>query len=166
MSKIRRGLRKAQAAAALLCAALCLGGVRASAAEIQPLQSIRSAAAGFVRSQMPPGEVNMVITAGRLDPRLRLAHCGGPLEASFLSGEGLHAQVSVAVGCREASDWTVYVPVTVQSRIRVWALKAPHAQGARLSAVDVTAETRLVGGLAVGYVTDLSQLAHGTLRHP
>lgn len=165
-SKIRRGPRKARAAAALLCAALCLAGAHASAAGIQPLQSIRSAAAGFVRSQMPPGQANIVVRSGRLDPRLRLARCNGPLEASFLSGESVHAQVSVAVGCREGSDWTVYVPVTVQSRIRVWALKAPHAQGARLGAADVTAETRLVGGLAVGYVTDLSQLAHGTLRHP
>lgn len=153
------------AAAVLLCGALCLGAGSAAAAALQPIESIRSAAESFVRSQMPPGQTGFVVTAGRLDPRLRLAHCSAPLETSFLSGERLQAQVSVAVGCRAAADWTLYVPVTVQSRIRVWALTSPHMQGARLGAADVTAETRLVSGLAVGYVTDLSELAHSTLRH-
>ena len=115
---------------------------------------------------MPGGQEDIVVTAGRLDPRLRLAPCAGPLETSFLSGERLQAQVSVAVACHTGADWTLYVPVTVQSRISVWALKAPQAQGARVSVADVSAETRLVSGLAVGYVTDLSQLAHCTLRHP
>ena len=141
-------------------------GSPAASAAIQPLESIRSAAAGFVTSQMPPGQNGIVVTAGRLDPRLRLARCGGPLDASLLSAERVQAQVSIAVACRAGADWTIYVPVTVQSRIRVWALTAPHMQGARLSPADVVAETRLVSGLAVGYVTDLSQLAHSTLRQP
>jgi len=149
-----------------LCAALGLGVLRAPAAGIEPLQAIRGAAAAFVRSQLPPGQSDIVLSAGRLDPRLRLASCDGPLEASLLSGERLQAQVSVAVGCRQGPGWTVYVPVIVQSRIRVWALTAPHVQGARLGAADVAAETRLVSGLSVGYVTDLTQLAHSTLRRP
>jgi len=158
-----------RAGAALLCVSLCLGAAglaAATPAAIQPLGSISSAAEGFVRSQMPPGEKDIVITAGRLDPRLRLARCAGPLDTSFISGARLQAQVSVAVGCRVAADWTIYVPVTVQSRIRVWALRAPQVQGARLSASDVVAETRLVSGLAVGYLTDLSVLTRETLRHP
>lgn len=165
-SKIRRGLRKTQVAVALLCGALCIAARAATPGGIQPLQSIRRAAAAFVSSQMPPGQNGIVVTAGRLDPRLRLARCDGPLDASLLSGERLQAQVSIAVACRAGADWTLYVPVTVQSRIQVWALKAPHAQGARLTAADVVAESRLVSGLAVGYVTDLSQLAHSTLRQP
>ena len=153
-------------AAALLCGALFLGGAAAAGAAIQPLQSLKDAAESFVRAQMPPGQSDIVVTAGRLDPRLRLARCGGPLDASFISGGRLQAQVSIAVACRVAADWTIYVPVTVQSRIRVWALAAPHAQGARLSASDVVAETHLVSGLSVGYVTDVSELARATLRHP
>lgn len=167
-SKTRRRLSYC-AAAALLCGALRLGGAEAAvpaAAAIQALESISSAAEGFVRSQMPPGQTDIVVTAGRLDPRLRLARCGGPLDTSLISGERLQAQVSVAVGCRAGADWMIYVPVTVQSRIHVWALRAPQVQGARLGASDVVAETRLVGGLAVGYVTDLTALARETVRHP
>lgn len=135
-------------------------------AAIQPLDSIRAAAEGYVRAQMPPGKNDIVVQANSLDPRLRLAICLGPLATAFISGARLQAQVSVVVSCRKGADWTVYVPVTVQSRINVYALRAPHVQGARLGASDVISETRLVSGLAVGYVTDLSELSRATLRHP
>lgn len=161
-SKIRRPAG-GRIAAALLCAALSVAG---AAAAIQPLDAIRAAARDFVRSQMPPGQSGIVVTADRLDPRLRLAPCAGRLQASLLSGVRMQAQVSVAVACRRGADWTIYVPVAVQSRLRVWALRTPQMQGARLTRADVVAETRLVGGLAVGYITDPAQLAHGTLRHP
>lgn len=131
----------------------------------QPLESVRSAAHAFVSSQMPSGQNDLVITVAALDPRLRLARCGGRLETSFLSGVRMQAQVSVAVGCHRGADWTIYVPVTVQSRIRVWALRTPEVAGARLSTADVAPELRLVGGLVVGYVTDPAQLAHATLHH-
>jgi flagella basal body P-ring formation protein FlgA len=136
-----------------------------ASAGTQPLASIRSAAQSFVRSQMPSGQSDIVITVAGLDPRLRLAPCGGRLQTSLLSGERMQAQVSVAVGCRQGADWTIYVPVTVQSRIQVWALRAPEVQGARLTAGEVAPETRLVGGLPVGYVTDPGQLSRATLRH-
>jgi flagellar basal body P-ring formation protein FlgA len=164
-SKVRR-CTAGQAAAVLLCGLLCLGARPAAAAAIQPLQSITRAAERFVRAQMPGGQGDYLITAGRLDPRLRLNRCGAPLAASFLSGGTLQAQVSVAVGCRAGANWTIYVPVTVQSRISVWELTRPQAQGARLAAADLVAQTRLVSGLSVGYVTDLSVLAHSSLRHP
>lgn len=163
-SKFRR--RRAQrAVGALLCGGLCLGAAAGAAIATQPLESIRSAAQDFVRSQMPPGQSGIVITVARLDPRLRLARCGGRLEAALLSGMRLQSQMSVAVGCHRGGDWTIYVPVTVQSRIRVWALRAPEVQGVRLTTGDVAAEARLVGGMPVGYLTDPAQLAHATLRH-
>lgn len=153
-------------ASLLLLATLWLGTAVASGQPIQPLASIGAAATGFVRSQMPAGEKDIVVSASRLDPRLRFARCKGPLEASLLSGARLQAQASIAVGCRQGANWTVYVPVTIASRIQVWALRSPQAQGARLGADDVIAETRLVSGLAAGYVTDAAQLSRSTLRHP
>ncbi|MFZ0498428.1 MAG: flagellar basal body P-ring formation chaperone FlgA [Steroidobacteraceae bacterium] len=163
-SEIRRP-RALRAAGALLCGGLCLAAVAAAATSAQPLESIRSAAQAFVRSQMPPGQNDIVITVARLDPRLRFAHCGGRLETSLLSGMRMQAQVSVAVGCHRGANWMIYVPVTVQSRIRVWALRAPEVQGVRLTTDDVAPEARLIGGLPVGYLTDPTQLGHATLRH-
>lgn len=165
VSKTRR-LRPLLRTGLPAAAALWLGTAWASAQPIQPLDSIRAAATDFVRAEMPSGDESIVITASRLDPRLRFVRCGGPLEAALLTGTRLQAQASIAVGCHQGANWTVYVPVTIASRIRVWALKSPAAQGARLRADDVVTETRLVSGLAVGYVTDLAQLPRSTLRHP
>ena len=58
----------------------------ASRAPNQPLASITAAALAFVRAEMPPGQKDIVVTAGRLDPRLRFARCRGPLAAALLSG--------------------------------------------------------------------------------
>ena len=161
-----RHLVRAPCASLLIAATLWLTTAWAAVPPIQPLASIRAAATDFVRAEMPSGEKDIVVTASRLDPRLRFARCAGPLEASLLSGTRLQAQASIAVGCHQGANWTVYVPVTVASRIHVWALRSPQAQGARLRADDVVAETHLVSGLAVGYVTDLAQLPRSTLRHP
>lgn len=147
------------AAVGVLMSAAALGA-------IQPLASIRAAAEEFVRAQMPPGHNGIVVTAGQLDPRLRLGRCSGPLQASVLAGARLRASDSVAVGCRDGAEWTIYVPVTIASRIKVWALRKAEGQGARLSAADVESETRLVTGLAGGYVTDLAWLGRSSLRHP
>lgn len=145
-------------------AAVGLAAVSLAAAAVEPLTAIRRAAAGFIHNQLPFGQ-GVVVKAGRLDPRLRLARCAGPLRASLLSGARLQANASVAVRCREGATWTIYVPVSVRSRIQVWVLRKPEAQGARLSAADLVPQTRLVSGLAAGYVTDLAMLGRSTLRH-
>ena len=133
-------------------------------AAIQPLSSIRGAAERFIRQRMPAG-APVVVTAGRLDPRLRLARCSGPLQASLLAGARLQANASVAVGCRDGADWTIYLPVRLQSRIEVWVLRKPEPQGAQLGAADLAPQTRLVSGVSAGYLTDLAVLGRSTLRH-
>ncbi len=149
-----------------LCAAAGVLIPALAAAAIQPLASIQSAAVDFVRAQMPPGPNGIVVAAGRLDPRLRLARCAAPLQASLLAGARLQASASVAVGCRDGAEWTIYVPVTIESRVKVWALRKSEGQGARLTAADVVPETRLVSGMAGGYLTDLAWLGRSSLRHP
>lgn len=141
-----------------------LAAVSLATAAMQPLASIRRAAESFIHTRMPSGQ-SIVVTAGRLDPRVRLARCAGPLEASLLAGARLQANASVAVRCRDGADWTIYVPVSVRSRIQVWVLRKPEGQGARLSASDLVPQTRLVSGLAAGYLTDLAMLGRSTLRH-
>lgn len=151
---------------AVLLTVACLAGAGTVCAAIEPLATIRQSAARFVEAQMPPGQAGIVVTAQRLDPRLRLARCAGPLSASLLSGAQLQANDTVAVRCRNGARWTIYVPVSVQARIRVWALRQPEPQGARLRPADLAPVTRLVSGMVVGYVRNLAILAHCTLREP
>ena len=115
---------------------------------------------------MPPGEQGIVVRAGALDSRLRLARCQSPLQAGMLSGARLQPNMSISVGCHSGSGWTIYVPVSVESRIHVWALRQPENAGVRLTTADLAPETRLVSGVAAGYVTNLALLSRSTLRHP
>lgn len=166
MKEYASTIRRVRLATGLVVATAGLLIPALAGAAVQPLASIRSAAEHFVRARMPPGHNGIVVTAGRLDPRLRLKRCAAPLRAALLAGARLQANASVAVGCTDGAEWTIYVPVTIESRVKVWALRKAEGQGARLSAADVVPETRLVTGLAAGYVTDLAQLGRSTLRHP
>ena len=133
---------------------------------IQSLQSIRAAAEKFVRAEMPTGSKGIFVSATELDSRLRLAQCAEPLQASLMSGGRMQSRMSVGVSCRHGAEWTIYVPVTVESEIPVLVLRAPAVRGARLTAADVATETRRVSGLAVGYVGDLAGLERHTVSQP
>jgi flagella basal body P-ring formation protein FlgA len=138
----------------------------AQAEGVQSLKSIRTAAEGFVRAQMPAGAQGIVITAAELDSRLRLAQCSRALHAALVSGAQLGARMAVGVSCGYGAAWTVYVPVTVESEIPALVLRVPAPRGTHLKPSDVATEKRLVTGLAVGYVTDIDTLARNTLIRP
>jgi flagellar basal body P-ring formation protein FlgA len=156
-SKIRR-LLAVFATAACVCT-----GVQA--ADTQSLQSIRTAAEAHVRG-LVPSDSNVVVTAGALDPRLRLAPCPVPLQAALVAGTHVQPRMSVGVSCERGSRWTVYVPVTVESHISILVLRRAAARGARLSAADVERQERVVTGTAAAYLTDISELAGRTLKRP
>lgn len=163
VSFCRRSHRVAAAASFCVLAFGCMG--RAFGA-VEPIASIRQAAVQFVQAQMPPGEQGIVVHAGPLDSRLRLARCRAPLQAGMLSGARLQPNMSISVGCQSGAHWTIYVPVSIESRINVWALRQPENAGVRLTPADLAPETRLVSGVAAGYVTNLALLSRSTLRHP
>lgn len=136
------------------------------AAEVQTLDSIRSAAEDWVRAQMPAGVPGIEVSAAELDARLRLASCPAPLSAGAASAAPLAARSIVAVSCSAGARWSVYVPVSVYARIPVLVLKAPQPRGARLGPDDVVRETRRVSGLPAAYVSDPAALGRHTLRYP
>ena len=88
-----------------------VGGAQA----MQSLDAIRKTAQTFVQQRVP-GEPNTVeVSVGTLDPRLRLAACSEPLQASLPAGVVFKERVTVAVSCAGAQRWTVYVPVQPES---------------------------------------------------
>ena len=72
----------------------------------------------------------------------------------------------VGVACQGPVRWTVYVPVTVESRITVLVLKHPVPRDARLTIEDVTVESRKVTGLATAFLTDVSDLQARSVERP
>lgn len=158
--------RRLAAGAALLAVSLAVGTAAAEGAQSaqEPLAAVRAAAAGLIRSQLRGAALEVHVEAAEIDPRLHLARCPEPLAAALPSGAELGAHVAVRVSCTaEGFPWAVYVPVRIESDARVLVLRQSAMRGARLSTAQVTAETRRVPGLAVGYVTDVTALERHTL---
>lgn len=161
VSKFRR------AGAWLLAAALAAPLLTYAEAGIQPLETIAAAAETFVTKQIPRQPAGTLrVSAGKLDPRLRLADCAVPLKASLPTGATFRPRMTVGVSCPGTPTWTVYVPVSVMSHTSVLVLKRAVPRGARLTAADVEAQPRDVSGTSDGYLTDVAELSGRTLKRP
>ena len=62
--------------------------------------------------------------------------------------------------------WTVYVPVTIESKINVLVLTHAVNRDTRLTAADVTTETRKTAGPGNAYLTSPAELGGRTVRRP
>ena len=78
----------------------------------------------------------------------------------------LQARSTVGITCAGPVHWTVYVPVTVESKIDVLVLTHAVNRDARLTAADVTVETRNTAGPGNAYLTKPTELGGRTVRRP
>jgi flagellar basal body P-ring formation protein FlgA len=162
LSIFRRRSRASAAGAALLATCVTVAAY-AGISETEPLADVRSAAEGLLRSELRDVSYGVHLSA-QLDSRLHLLHCPSPLAAARAAGAELGAHVTVRVSCTAAgAPWAIYVPVSIESDVTVLVLRQSALRGARLTAAQVSAETRRVPGLAVGYVTEVAALDHRTL---
>jgi flagellar basal body P-ring formation protein FlgA len=136
-------------------------------AGVQSLDAIRAVAQTFVSQQLPKQEPGAVtVNVGTLDPRLRLVPCPDALKASLPVGATFKDRMTVAVSCGGLSNWTVYVPISIETQAHVLVLRRAAARGARLTAEDVEIQTRIVQGTGDSYLTDVAELAGRTLKRP
>ena len=154
------------ALAALLMAAMPTLGAGNGAVTVESIATIEKAAHSYVESLLPQGSADSQITVLPIDPRLRLAQCGLPLAAQLPPGANLAARATVNVSCAGPVHWSVYVPVVVESRITVLVLKHAVARQSRLTADDVTLETRRMAGTVTAYLSAVSELTGRTVRRP
>ncbi len=133
---------------------------------IEPTGAIRALAESFVRSQLPRDAGIADVAVGSLDPRLRLARCTGGMRGEMPPGAAVQARSMVGIACNGPVHWTVYVPVTVESRVSVLVIKHPVPRDARLTTEDVSVETRKVIGLAAAFLTDIKDLQSRLVERP
>jgi flagellar basal body P-ring formation protein FlgA len=149
----------------LMVAVPTLGAGNAPAA-VESIATIEKAAHSYVESLLPPGSAESQITVVPIDSRLRLAQCGSALAAQLPVGTNLAARATVNVSCSGPVHWSVYVPVVVESRIAVLVLKHAVARQSRLTADDVTLETRRTAGTVTAYLSSVAELTGRTVRRP
>jgi flagella basal body P-ring formation protein FlgA len=106
------------------------------------------------------------VTVGTLDSRLRLAPCATPLKVGLPAGATFRARMTVAVSCPSGSSWTIFVPVSIETKSSVLVLKHAAGRGARIAEQDVEVQTRMVSGPGDDYLTDVAELSGRTLKRP
>jgi len=106
------------------------------------------------------------LTPAPLDPRLRLAACGHPLDAFITDGAQIHYQTTVGVRCTGRVRWTIYTSITVESLAPVLVARYALPLDAALTAADFQLQTRRVPGLISAYLSDPSALAGQRLARP
>ncbi len=126
----------------------------------QSAATLRMAAERAIRSGLPEGRVHVEVAAP--DPRLRLAQCGQPLDAT-VTGRGTERS-TVRVSCGGPARWSVYMTARIESEVTVLRLLRSVQRGETLGGSDVRPETLRVPGVSVDYVTQLSQIEEQHLR--
>lgn len=129
---------------------------------LHDLDNIREAARQHVLGQMGNEAAFAQAEPGRLDRRLRLTQCEQPLETFGVAGNpGGHS--SVGVRCNDLPGWTLYVPVRVELRRPVYALRHAMSRGSVVHADDLVQVEVDVRRHPQGYFTDTSELVGRTL---
>lgn len=144
--------------------ALLLGVTSVAQANIQPLESIQTAAEDSVRSQLPQSRAKYHVSAGRLDARLRLAQCSAPLQATLPNNAAPGARATVGVRCDAPTQWTIYVPVTVEVEAPILVLRRALARRSPVDATDVELQTRRLPGIESGFISDIGNLRGRRLK--
>ena len=121
---------------------LCLTfSVRGSQTQlvIQPLEEIRQAAINFLEEKQDPADRdNIEIIISDMDPRIKLRRCNEELNV-FLPQQGLFNQnrFSLAIRCRAAPYWKIYLQVKIKRYMNVWVTRRSLLKGDQLKKSDL-----------------------------
>jgi len=139
----------------------------------QDLSVLKSKVEEFLVTQSTgyPGKVN--VTAGAIDPKLKLAPCPAP-EVFLPSGSRAWGRTSVGIRCNAPNIWTIYAQAKVSVKAQYLVAAMPLAQGHVMTAQDMLlAEgelTQLPAGVftdsaqAIGRTVSMSMIAGSVLR--
>lgn len=158
------GMKAIRPIAAALIACYCVRS--AYGFEAANLERIRATAEGAVRAALPNSRATATLAADALDPRLKLAACGGELQGKIAGDGTLRPRTLVAVSCDGPVHWNIYISVAISSEPTVLRARRALARGEALVAEDFEAATVKVAGLSADYIGDVSQLDNRVLRRP
>jgi flagella basal body P-ring formation protein FlgA len=128
----------------------------ASRVEYQDLGLVSASIRSFLQKQSLgyPGKVT--VTAGAIDPNLKLAACPD-LQVFLPAGSRAWGKTSVGIRCLRPSPWTIYAQASVSVAAQYLVAAAPLAQGKVLSAEDFIFENGDLTQLPAGVFTDPAQ---------
>lgn len=144
--------------------------VQTAGARMQSLASLRAAAEAHVRDNAPlnsgQDKSHLFIAAAELDARLQMPECPQELNTFTLNASAIGARNVIGVRCNGSVNWTVYVPVNVESDLNVFVMRRSLPRDAHLTAADLQSERRRVAGFGNIYVSDAATLSEQHLKRP
>jgi flagella basal body P-ring formation protein FlgA len=137
-----------------------------SAAGAQAHEEIRQAAQTHAlreAQRYAPAGGQIKALADRIDPRLLLGACDGPLETFTPAGQSAIERLNVGVKC-ESPAWSLFLPVRVEILADVVILSGSVARGQALSRDQLRLDERDVAPLIGGYLSRIEDAEHMTLK--
>ncbi|WP_405233775.1 flagellar basal body P-ring formation chaperone FlgA [Lentisalinibacter salinarum] len=165
-TEIRRGLSAPAALALVLVPVLVLFAGGATAADWQPVESIRETAARYAASQLGADGDDVRVEAGELDTRLRMNRCDVPLSGFLPNGMGNGNRLVVGVRCEGTKPWKLFVPVRIARYADVLVVSRSLPRGHVLTTGDVHTERRDLSSHLKTYAGSLRQLPGRRLKRP
>jgi len=104
------------------------------------------------------------IEMGKLDYRLKLAHCNSPLETSLAAGSKFSGKTTVHVKCNSAEKWTVYINANIHLYKHVIHSAEPLEKGHILSKDDLISSEVNLNRVRYGYFTNIDSLLGKQLK--
>jgi flagellar basal body P-ring formation protein FlgA len=139
----------------LAASVLATATLVAAGSEIEPVEHILETARTFLTESLDADQhAETQIEIGRLDSRLRLAHCDEPLTAQFAPGSRAQGSTTVNIRCSIPVAWSVFVPARVERYSQVVIASKPLARLQVLQPNDVRLERTETSKLASGYFED------------
>ena len=152
----------------LLAMFACSLALSAQAGESHDLQNILDSSESFIRGQLGIGAENtadIIVTAGQLDPRLRLSKCGKTLNHHLPQGHKMQGRVAVGTACNDGTNkWSIFVPVTITQYAEIVVTRQPVSRGTPLGEADIQLERRALNNLHNGYLKSLKQARGNILK--
>jgi flagella basal body P-ring formation protein FlgA len=124
---------------------------------------VQAAAEHFISEGLTDSAKHYV-TAARLDSRLRLQACEKPLETFAPNSVSNTGKVTVGVRCTGSTEWTLFVPVSVEVEVPVLVLRRALPRRAPVEAMDVEPQIRRLPGSAANFITDVASLRGHRLK--
>jgi flagella basal body P-ring formation protein FlgA len=107
---------------------------------------------------------NVFLKADDLDNRLRLVACPTPLETFLPNAASIGNRVTAGVRCTQGTQWTVYVPISIESEVSVVVLNKALARNATISAQDIEIRVQRIQGLGSKSIKSAAELSGQRLK--
>jgi len=139
--------------------------IEAQAAGLHALANIEQAVYEYALEQARIYNDNPQVVMESLDSRLRLKACDSELEVFTKNTRTTIGNQTIGVKCNFPSTWTVYVPVKVKVFKTIVVANRSLSANHIITESDIKKQTRDVGDLRRGYLSDTKQLVGQQLKY-